>query len=144
MSEDFILIFLTHKQFVYAPRPFNLSISWLLIFIFSDLAFSPHFAFFSDPYSFLFACLLICSMFVFTWYISTSPHATHPSLLQDKEPRGIIPLENLSIREVEEPRKPVSAASLETSSLDHMSSCFLLCSCAYWMFKCNYFTVAHH
>lgn len=24
----------------------------------------------------------------------------------DKEPRGIIPLENLSIREVEEPRKP--------------------------------------
>lgn len=26
---------------------------------------------------------------------------------QDKEPRGIIPLENLSIREVEEPRKPV-------------------------------------
>uniref|UniRef100_A0A8K9V7G7 Cytohesin 3 n=2 Tax=Oncorhynchus TaxID=8016 RepID=A0A8K9V7G7_ONCMY len=32
------------------------------------------------------------------------------SLLQDKEPRGIIPLENLSIREVEEPRKPVSAS----------------------------------
>ncbi len=30
------------------------------------------------------------------------------SCLQDKEPRGIIPLENLSIREVEEPRKPVS------------------------------------
>lgn len=27
---------------------------------------------------------------------------------QDKEPRGIIPLENLSIREVEDPRKPVS------------------------------------
>uniref|UniRef100_A0A669CCA0 Cytohesin 3 n=1 Tax=Oreochromis niloticus TaxID=8128 RepID=A0A669CCA0_ORENI len=26
--------------------------------------------------------------------------------LQDKEPRGIIPLENLSIREVDEPRKP--------------------------------------
>lgn len=26
---------------------------------------------------------------------------------QDKEPRGIIPLENLSIREVDEPRKPV-------------------------------------
>lgn len=31
--------------------------------------------------------------------------------LQDKEPRGIIPLENLSIREVDEPRKPVSDAS---------------------------------
>lgn len=30
---------------------------------------------------------------------------------QDKEPRGIIPLENLSIREVDEPRKPVSSAS---------------------------------
>lgn len=29
--------------------------------------------------------------------------------LQDKEPRGIIPLENLSIREVDEPRKPVSS-----------------------------------
>lgn len=28
--------------------------------------------------------------------------------LQDKEPRGIIPLENLSIREVDDPRKPVS------------------------------------
>ena len=28
---------------------------------------------------------------------------------QDKEPRGIIPLENLSIREVDEPRKPVRA-----------------------------------
>lgn len=27
---------------------------------------------------------------------------------QDKEPRGIIPLENLSIREVDDPRKPVS------------------------------------
>ena len=26
---------------------------------------------------------------------------------QDKEPRGIIPLENLSIREVDDPRKPV-------------------------------------
>lgn len=28
-------------------------------------------------------------------------------LFQDKEPRGIIPLENLSIREVDDPRKPV-------------------------------------
>lgn len=45
------------------------------------LAFFPSLCFFSDPYSFLFACLLICSLFVFTWYISTSPHATHPSLL---------------------------------------------------------------
>uniref|UniRef100_H3AGR3 Cytohesin-2 n=1 Tax=Latimeria chalumnae TaxID=7897 RepID=H3AGR3_LATCH len=30
------------------------------------------------------------------------------ALLKDKEPRGIIPLENLSIREVEDPKKPVS------------------------------------
>lgn len=30
---------------------------------------------------------------------------------QDKEPRGIIPLENLSIREVEDSKKPVSAAA---------------------------------
>lgn len=31
---------------------------------------------------------------------------------QDKEPRGIIPLENLSIREVEDPRKPVGFRTL--------------------------------
>lgn len=31
---------------------------------------------------------------------------------QDKEPRGIIPLENLSIREVEDPRKSVSCLLL--------------------------------
>lgn len=30
------------------------------------------------------------------------------TVLQDKEPRGIIPLENLSIREVEDSKKPVS------------------------------------
>lgn len=30
---------------------------------------------------------------------------------QDKEPRGIIPLENLSIREVEDSKKPVSAVA---------------------------------
>lgn len=33
------------------------------------------------------------------------PVSSHP---QDKEPRGIIPLENLSIREVEDSKKPVS------------------------------------
>lgn len=31
---------------------------------------------------------------------------------QDKEPRGIIPLENLSIREVDDSKKPVSVLSL--------------------------------
>lgn len=31
---------------------------------------------------------------------------------QDKEPRGIIPLENLSIREVDDPRKPVRPCTL--------------------------------
>jgi len=31
-----------------------------------------------------------------------------PAPVQDKEPRGIIPLENLSIREVEDSKKPVS------------------------------------
>lgn len=30
---------------------------------------------------------------------------------QDKEPRGIIPLENLSIREVEDSKKPVSVSA---------------------------------
>lgn len=34
------------------------------------------------------------------------PFSLH--LSQDKEPRGIIPLENLSIREVEDSKKPVS------------------------------------
>lgn len=38
--------------------------------------------------------------------------------LQDKEPRGIIPLENLSIREVEEPRKPVSDDILPQKTLE--------------------------
>lgn len=33
----------------------------------------------------------------------------HP---QDKEPRGIIPLENLSIREVDDPRKPVMSPTV--------------------------------
>lgn len=37
---------------------------------------------------------------------------------QDKEPRGIIPLENLSIREVEDPRKPVSYDVSWTLGLD--------------------------
>lgn len=44
----------------------------------------------------------------------------HRSLPQDKEPRGIIPLENLSIREVEDPRKPVCAAcAAKPVSLQH-------------------------
>lgn len=34
-------------------------------------------------------------------------------LFQDKEPRGIIPLENLSIREVEDSKKPVSVPATE-------------------------------
>lgn len=32
--------------------------------------------------------------------------------LQDKEPRGIIPLENLCVREVPYPRKPVRSCQL--------------------------------
>lgn len=59
-------------------------------------------------------------------------------LLQDKEPRGIIPLENLSIREVEEPRKPVSVALLEISPLDNVLSTFLGQVCS------QNLTVAHH
>lgn len=30
-----------------------------------------------------------------------------PVPLQDKEPRGIIPLENLSVQKVDDPKKPV-------------------------------------
>lgn len=33
-----------------------------------------------------------------------------PPLLQDKEPRGIIPLENLSVQKVDDPKKPVGGA----------------------------------
>lgn len=59
-------------------------------------------------------------------------------LLQDKEPRGIIPLENLSIREVEEPRKPVSVTSLETSPLDHTTSLLSSVSMFIGCLNCNY------
>lgn len=47
------------------------------------------------------SCLLFssCSLCAFTYV----------TFVQDKEPRGIIPLENLSIKEVED-KKPVSAA----------------------------------
>lgn len=49
---------------------------------------------------------------------SCSCHNSHiSSFLKDKEPRGIIPLENLSIREVEEPRKPVSNSPPPISDL---------------------------
>lgn len=34
-----------------------------------------------------------------------------PPLLQDKEPRGIIPLENLSVQKVDDPKKPVGGAA---------------------------------
>lgn len=49
-----------------------------------------------------------------------------PPSLQDKEPRGIIPLENLSIREVDDSKKPVSYfLSLSVFSCA-LSPCFLL------------------
>uniref|UniRef100_A0A8C1AY44 Cytohesin 3a n=1 Tax=Cyprinus carpio carpio TaxID=630221 RepID=A0A8C1AY44_CYPCA len=40
------------------------------------------------------------------WFILTDNCLYYFEYTTDKEPRGIIPLENLSIREVEEPRKP--------------------------------------
>ena len=43
---------------------------------------------------------------------STESKAFLLHLSQDKEPRGIIPLENLSIREVEDSKKPVSVLLL--------------------------------
>lgn len=33
-------------------------------------------------------------------------------LLQDKEPRGIIPLENLSVQKVDDPKKPVGVSEV--------------------------------
>lgn len=106
------------------------------------LAFSPHFAVFPGCIIPCFAGLMVYSLRVFTWCICASPHMLHPSLPQDKEPRGIIPLENLSIREVEEPRKPVSVASLETSPSDHTPSSSPLRSTLF-MFQYNYPAVAH-
>nr|XP_025034909.1 cytohesin-2 [Pelodiscus sinensis] len=44
------------------------------------------------------------------WFILTDNCLYYFEYTTDKEPRGIIPLENLSIREVEDPRKPVRAA----------------------------------
>lgn len=45
--------------------------------------------------------------------------------MQDKEPRGIIPLENLSIREVEDSKKPVSIFDelLQGDRRDGRSNC---------------------
>ncbi|XP_005397950.1 PREDICTED: cytohesin-3 [Chinchilla lanigera] len=40
------------------------------------------------------------------WFILTDNCLYYFEYTTDKEPRGIIPLENLSIREVEDPRKP--------------------------------------
>ncbi|GLD57580.1 cytohesin-3 [Lates japonicus] len=40
------------------------------------------------------------------WFILTDNCLYYFEYTTDKEPRGIIPLENLSIREVDEPRKP--------------------------------------
>ncbi|KAK2088843.1 Cytohesin-2 [Saguinus oedipus] len=41
------------------------------------------------------------------WFILTDNCLYYFEYTTDKEPRGIIPLENLSIREVDDPRKPV-------------------------------------
>lgn len=38
-------------------------------------------------------------------------------LFKDKEPRGIIPLENLSIREVDDSKKPVNSLSLSGTEM---------------------------
>ncbi|KAA8581767.1 hypothetical protein FQN60_003348 [Etheostoma spectabile] len=43
------------------------------------------------------------------WFILTDNCLYYFEYTTDKEPRGIIPLENLSIREVDEPRKPTEA-----------------------------------
>lgn len=43
---------------------------------------------------------------------------SHFIFVQDKEPRGIIPLENLSIKEVED-KKPVRTAPSSGSSVDY-------------------------
>ncbi|NWW45967.1 CYH1 protein, partial [Pedionomus torquatus] len=45
------------------------------------------------------------------WFILTDNCLYYFEYTTDKEPRGIIPLENLSIREVEDSKKPVSAAA---------------------------------
>eukprot|EP00064_Thunnus_orientalis_P004627 superscaffoldBa00000425_g4639 len=62
-------------------------------------------------------CITSCVLFLFLsggrvktwkrrWFILTDNCLYYFEYTTDKEPRGIIPLENLSIREVEEPRKP--------------------------------------
>uniref|UniRef100_K7G665 Cytohesin-2 n=1 Tax=Pelodiscus sinensis TaxID=13735 RepID=K7G665_PELSI len=51
------------------------------------------------------------------WFILTDNCLYYFEYTTDKEPRGIIPLENLSIREVEDPRKPPPHASIIPPSL---------------------------
>uniref|UniRef100_A0A8C0V7Z3 Cytohesin 1 n=1 Tax=Cyanistes caeruleus TaxID=156563 RepID=A0A8C0V7Z3_CYACU len=46
------------------------------------------------------------------WFILTDNCLYYFEYTTDKEPRGIIPLENLSIREVEDSKKPVSAVAV--------------------------------
>lgn len=45
------------------------------------------------------------------WFILTDNCLYYFEYTTDKEPRGIIPLENLSIRELEDSKKPVSVGA---------------------------------
>ncbi|XP_077453907.1 cytohesin-2 isoform X2 [Stigmatopora argus] len=63
------------------------------------------------------------------WFILTDNCLYYFEYTTDKEPRGIIPLENLSIREVEDPRKPVSSHSTQMSvALDSERMLSFFCS----------------
>lgn len=91
-------------------------------------------------YYFEYTTVSVCSFDIVTaWWcwicIATDLHKSHfifhfqmnlSFCHQDKEPRGIIPLENLSIREVEDPRKPVSLRFFWISD-DHNFNCHVPC-----------------
>ncbi|XP_040438165.1 cytohesin-1 isoform X1 [Falco naumanni] len=60
------------------------------------------------------------------WFILTDNCLYYFEYTTDKEPRGIIPLENLSIREVEDSKKPVSAVAVSPGARGAAQNCFEL------------------
>ncbi|XP_033118471.1 cytohesin-1-like isoform X2 [Anneissia japonica] len=57
------------------------------------------------------------------WFILTDNCLYYFEFTQDKEPRGIIPLENLDVREVEDPKKPHTFELFAADGRDVIKAC---------------------
>ena len=80
--------------------------------------------------SVLSVCLFISPSVFLTVCLSVSVFLS--LYLQDKEPRGIIPLENLCVKEVHYPRKPVSNTNMKPSTHQHILYMQTdMCACVY-------------